>query len=588
MSVVRRIRDAAVLKADESRHEETTAWCNRDLVPLPPSRRTWGWFNYFGAASLGALNVSTWQTPNTFLTQGLSVGQAMAIIVVSRLIVSIFTCVIGWIGLTWHIGFTVQNRYTWGFRGAYIPLIQRVMLNFIWNALQCWNGGKLVTVALTAIWPSFSTMKNTLPTSVPTTTSEMVGFTIFWLLSVPFLFICPERFKKPFFFSSLGCGLAMFSMMVWSLSVAKGVGPIFWKGQDVPATSRWGISWIMMAALNQAIGQKAAGMTNESDFSRYACNRWGLIVGTFSVQWIIGIIVSIAGLVTTAACQRIYGEIFWNPPDLMMVMMDSGHGSSAARAGVFFLSVAFGFAILFQNVCGNAVAGGIDLSGIFPRYVDIRRGALITFIATWIIQPWQLINRAATFVTVLSSFSVFLAPLLGVMVADYYVIRRQRIKLIDLYRPENSDYWYSHGFNWRVIPCWIAGWAPTIGGLVASAGKMTGAPDALFQIYYTAFFTGMAISFILYYSLVLVFPVPGAGAFDLYDDWATFTPKEASALGVVPNENAEEFQDVKFGQSGYAKRGEPTYVTQKETWRDLEADMGKEKPVGQVESRTVV
>lgn len=85
----------------------------------------------------GALNIATWQTPNTFLTQGLSVGQAMAIIVISRLIVSFFACVIGWCGLKWHIGFTVQNRFTWGLRGSYIPLLQRCLLNFIWNALQC-------------------------------------------------------------------------------------------------------------------------------------------------------------------------------------------------------------------------------------------------------------------------------------------------------------------------------------------------------------------------------------------------------------------------------------------------------------------
>lgn len=95
-------------------------------------------------SSSGALNISTWQTPNTFLTQGLSVGHAMAIIVVSRFLVSFFSCVIAWCGLTWHIGFTVQNRFTWGLRGAYIPLIQRSLLNFVWSAIQSWNGGKLI------------------------------------------------------------------------------------------------------------------------------------------------------------------------------------------------------------------------------------------------------------------------------------------------------------------------------------------------------------------------------------------------------------------------------------------------------------
>ncbi|KAH7305499.1 uracil permease [Stachybotrys elegans] len=554
VKVLRKARDAAVLKADESRNEETTAWCNRDLVPLPPSRRTWGWFNFFGAASLGALNVSTWQTPNTFLTQGLSVGQAMAIIVISRLIVSFFSCVIGWCGLTWHIGFTVQNRYTWGLRGAYIPLIQRCLLNFIWTALQCWNGGRLVGVCLTAIWPSFQKLPNNLPASMPTTTTQMVGFIVFWAVSVPFLFIRPERFKKPFFFSSLGCGIAMISMMIWALSQARGVGPVFYQGEAVPGTARFSVSWIIMAALNQAIGQKAAGMTNESDFSRYANGHWGFVLGTVSVQWVIGIFVSLGGLVTTSACQLIYGEIYWNPPDLMMVMMDNGNGSSASRAGVFFLSLAFTFAILFQNVCGNAVAGGIDLAGMFPRYIDIRRGAIITFLATWIIQPWQLINRAATFVTVLSSFSVFLAPLMGVMICDYFFLRHQKIRLNHLYRPEGSDYWFTNGINWRVIPCWIAGWAPTIGGLIVSAGGMQEAPDALFQLYYTAFFTGMGISFTTFYIVNLIFPAKGTGEFDDFDNWATFSPAEAAKLGITPHPDAEDVINNKFGASGYRRR----------------------------------
>lgn len=210
----------------------------------------------------------------------------------------------------------------------------------------------------------------------------------------------------------------------------------------MPASSRWGASWLMMAGINQAIGQKAAGMTNSSDFSRYARKRSDYLIGTISVYWITGVLVCFGGLVTTAACQKIYGQIWWNPPDLLMVMMDrksikflqsslnltqsalmtdayvfpnisDGQGSSAARAGVFFASLAFAFTSMFENVCSNAVAGGIDLAELFPRYIDIRRGALLTFCAAWVIQPWQLINEAATFVAVLNSFAVFLAPIIG-------------------------------------------------------------------------------------------------------------------------------------------------------------------------------
>ena len=140
---------------------------------------------------------------------------------------------------------------------------------------------------------------------------------------------------------------------------------------------------------------------------------------------------------------------------------------------------------------------------------------------------------------------------MGVMIADYFFVRHQKIKLSHLYRSEHSDYWFNKGFNWRVIPCWIAGWAPTIGGLIVSAGGMTNAPRALFQLYYTAFFTGMAISFASFYVVNLLFPIAGSGEFDPYDDWATFTPEEAAKLRIIPSENAEEFATNRFGRSGY-------------------------------------
>lgn len=155
--MVRRVREAVVLKGDEEKHEQTDAWSNRDLIPLPPARRTWGAFHYFGYWTLSSLNIATWQTPNTYLSktfkgspvvglmkrslttytaQGLSVGQAMAVIIISRAVITVFACFVAWCGLTWHIGFTIQNRFTWGMRGSYIPLLQRVLLNFIWNAVQ--------------------------------------------------------------------------------------------------------------------------------------------------------------------------------------------------------------------------------------------------------------------------------------------------------------------------------------------------------------------------------------------------------------------------------------------------------------------
>ena len=63
-AIERRVR----LKGDEAQHEQTDAWSNRDLIPLPPSRRTWGWFHFFGFWAISSLNIANWQTPGTFLS----------------------------------------------------------------------------------------------------------------------------------------------------------------------------------------------------------------------------------------------------------------------------------------------------------------------------------------------------------------------------------------------------------------------------------------------------------------------------------------------------------------------------------------
>ncbi|TRM62320.1 permease [Schizophyllum amplum] len=530
MPLIQRVRNAVQLHGDEDKHEKTDSWSNRDLVPLPPARRTWGLFEYFGYWAISALNISTWQQPNSFLTLGLSVGQTMGVIIVGRFIVALFAIVVAWCGLRWHIGFTIQNRFSWGMRGSYIPLIQRVMLNFIWTAIQCWNGGKLVCVCITAVFPSFASMKNTLPASMPTTTYEMVGFTIFWFCSLPFLWMPPEKYRLPFQVVCIYCGVAMICMMIWALSVAKGVGPTFYTSQNL--SGDWSINWVMLRCINSLIGGKAAGMTNGSDFSRYGKSARQFTTGTFLCLFIVGTLVSFVGLVTVSATQVIYNEVYWNPPDLLMRMMDEGHGSSKARAGVFFLALGFALTAGFENVCGNAVGGGIDLSGIFPHYINIRRGALITFFAAWICMPWQLVNRADTFITVLSSFTVFLAPMMGIMTTDFFLLRKQRVRLSSLY-DLHGQYYYTYGFNWRAPLAWICGWAPLIGGLNATVEKETVA-KSLFELYYLSFFLGYFISAIIFYGLNRLFPLPHLGESDDLDMFGTFTPAEAKFMGVAP------------------------------------------------------
>jgi nucleobase:cation symporter-1, NCS1 family len=78
---------------------------------------------------------------------------------------------------------------------------------------------------------------------------------------------------------------------------------------------------------------------------------------------------------------------------------------------------------------------------------------------------------------------------MGIMVADYFIVRKQRIKLTELYKP-HGNYRFLYGVNLRALPAWIIGWVPTVGGLSLTASGKKDGPAALYQLYYLAFFYG--------------------------------------------------------------------------------------------------
>jgi len=150
---------------------------------------------------------------------------------------------------------------------------------------------------------------------------------------------------------------------------------------------------------------------------------------------------------------------------------------------------------------------GFDLAATFPKFINIRRGAYITVMLSIACNPWKLVNTATTFLTVLSSYSIFLGPMTGLMISSYFVVLRQKIKVNDLYLGnKESIYWFTYGIDWRAPIAWCAGTAPSLPGFIASVNSNVSVPIGLTHLYYICFLAGFAISASVYCFLHLVFP----------------------------------------------------------------------------------
>lgn len=390
----------------------------------------------------------------------------------------------------------------------------------------------MASVMLYAIFPSYRHMNNTMPTSTHMTTQQFVGFIVFCLIQIPFLYIPPEKTVILFRYCNIFSGVTMLSVTVWALASAHGGGPLFRQNSTLDTSSEK--AWAIIRGVTTVIGGIAVSLTNQSDFNRFAARPGNQIAGQIYTTIIVGVLVTLMGTLTTSAAEKLYGQVLWNPSELAIRWMQDY--TPKARAGAFFTGLGFFISTIAVNTVDNSWPGGFDLAGLFPKWINIRRGALLTAAIGIVINPWQFVNSANAFMNVLDGYSVFLGPMVGMMICDFWIIRSRKLKLSHLYMP-NSDsiYWFHHGFNWRAVVSWLVGVAPALPGFINAVRPTIRVPDACKEMFYLAYISGFAISFIVHYFLNIVLPVEGLGLIDKQDVFATFSLEEAAALGIAPH-----------------------------------------------------
>jgi NCS1 family nucleobase:cation symporter-1 len=359
------------------------------------------------------------------------------------------------------------------------------------------------------------------------------------------LYIPPEKTRKLLFVMNTISVVTLISMMIYVLSTAKGGGPLL----SAPATAQSGseLGWAIIQGITTVIGGIAVGLTNQADYSRFARRPGDQIFGQWFSILTLGTILPLFGCLTSSASVQLYGTAYWNPPDLLLRWLDDDY-TAKCRAAAFFAGCGLVVCQLAINTIDNAFSAGMDLAGLFPKYFNIRRGAYLALVLSIAMCPWELLASAGTFISVMGAYSVFLGPMCGIQICDYFLIRQRRMKLSDLYTPSHTGiYYYFRGVNSRAFVAWVCGWAPQLPGFIADVSPSVTVPKACTDMFYLAFPLGLAISFTIYYGLNKVFPPQGLGEYDDIDYFGTFNSEEAADLGVsLPEDTLGEDKNRGF------------------------------------------
>ncbi|KAK5988003.1 Uracil permease [Cladobotryum mycophilum] len=476
---------------------------NHDLTPVERERRQWGAWNFVAFWIADSFNINTWMISSSMIINGLSWWQAWICVWLGYAISASFIVTTGRIGATYHIGFPVISRASFGIWGSLWPIFNRAAMACIWYGTQAYLGGHCVYLMIRAIWKSWDSTKMPGNFGTDATNTPMyVSFVIFWILSLPALWFPVQKIRHLFTAKAFFVPLAGVAFLVWAAVRAGGVGPIIKQPGTLHGSK---LAWEMVNGIMSSIANFSTLVINDSDFTRFARKPgdafWSQLIAipiSFAITSFIGIIVSSSSTI-------IYKEPIWDPLVLLGRFIDDG--GSAQRFGVFIIALAFAVAQLGTNIAANSVSAGSDLTALMPRYVNIRRGSYICAIIGLAMCPYNLLSNSNKFTTYLSAYSVFLSSIAGVMVADYYIVRKGYLNLKDLYDGRNTGpYYYTFGINWRAYAAYVSGILINVVGFAGAVG--TKVPAGATYIYNLNFFCGFIVSFTTYYVLCKIAPIP--------------------------------------------------------------------------------
>lgn len=480
------------------------ALTNRDIIPFGEDRRTWTPSAYVMYWVIEACSITGYTTGSSLVGFGLSVKQAILCSFGAGAIYGLCAALMGVIGSFHHIGYPVIARMVYGIRGSKFGIIMRIFTGCIWWGVQAYYGAQAVTVMLSCLVPALLSW-DTFHNENDITSAHLIGLVVYCAFMLPCLFIKPENLHWFFRVVTVFILGAFFGMLGYCVHLGHGAGALF-SSPSKQFPSNGALAWACIQGIFSIIGSAGTGILGQSDFTRYSSTKYGpmyaQIIGAPSALVFSCVIGSIT---TSAAHEFIGGPVTWNPIVLLAQILEYNGFSSAARAAVFFTSASFVSQQLAMNLLLNSLSSSMDMTGLCPRYINIRRGTFIIMTIGVLIWPWKILTSAKGVVVFGSGWGCFGSAQTGLIIVKYFIIYKRKILLKDLYiNNSESIYWFWHGVDWRAIVSFVVGMVFMIPGLAFDTmGESRGGWTYIYKVSYAA---GIVISVCCQVVLELVFP----------------------------------------------------------------------------------
>ncbi len=439
-----RVGDVVVLTPQAvnelSRH--ASMW-NDDLRPCTLEEHSWNG-SRFASLWIGmCLCLPTYSLASGMISLGMNWWEAVLTVLTGSIAVMVAILLVSHAGTRYGIPYPVFARLWFGTRGAHIPALARALIAAGWFGINSWFGGQALDAILLRVLPAWQQLNAHLG----------VAFVLFWAINVLVAMRGPQAIGKLTQLSAPTLAVAAIALFVWAAASAGGLGPMLATPSSIHGPQFWA------AFFPSVIGVIAFWATmalNIPDFTRYAKTQRGQILGQVLSMPLTMAVFSFVGIAVTSATVLLFGKALWNPVDVIVRFP----APVVVIAGLIII-----LSSVTINVGANVMAPARAFENLFPSKITFAIGVLVTGLLSLAMQPWYMLSTFSSYIFVwLGTYGAMLGAFDGIAIADYWLVRKRRLDLAELYSP-SGIYSYAGGFNVRAVIALVVGWLVALAGI---------------------------------------------------------------------------------------------------------------------------
>ena len=456
---------------------------NPDLAPTAPEGRTWGVFSVFAMWMSDVHSVGGYTFAASLFFLGLTGWQVLISMVIGILVVYGLMNLIGRPSQRYGIPFPVMARVAFGVMGANLAAVIRGIVGVVWYGVQTYFASKAVQVLVLTFAPGAEALTHSGFAGL--SALGWFSFLFMWVFQLIIFQSGMETIRKFIDFCGPAVYVVMFLLAIWILSQA-GISSLSLQLSSKQYSGLESVGAMANAAI-LIVAYFAALLLNFGDFARFAKTERTMRTGNFLGLPVNFFVFSIVTVIVTAGTVKVFGAAVMDP----VAIVEKIHNPVVVILG----SATFIVATMGINIVANFVSPAYDIANLYPEKISFRTGGLIASILSVLVCPWIFVSSPQAITIFVGIFGAVLGPMYGIMVSDYYLVKRQQVVLRDLYTlsPAGSLH-FDGGWNPRAL------WALALSGALSIGLALSGAAGLMVNVGDWGWLIGAVAGAILYWT----------------------------------------------------------------------------------------